>query len=316
MAGRSPTWQGAAGRASPGIARPGSPDLSGEDAGAVAAAVGDAIEPEAFEADLRAVMRARNDSDALLAFENGSAIVALSAVVEATLAPTTADTLEPTAAPAAPTAGALPTAAPTTFAPATAAPTTFAPTTVAPATVAPTTFAPTPPVADAAAAGPPPLVRALTSWPALAAAAAGLLAVAAAGARRRRRGRRARAAVAPRDKYEAPRGTFEEPQLRGRVLEYPARVAVAPREGAAAPLAAEDDFDDVFSVREESPCEETAVVPLAEGDCSRDAGSDWDSDDDDDENPRNPLVRRATRAASLTLGRDGGSRGYRRLATL
>ncbi|KAH8066305.1 hypothetical protein JL722_738 [Aureococcus anophagefferens] len=37
---------------------------SGEDAGAVAAAVGGAIEPEAFEADLRAVMRARNDSDA------------------------------------------------------------------------------------------------------------------------------------------------------------------------------------------------------------------------------------------------------------
>ena len=57
-------------------------------------------------------------------------------------------------------------------------------------------------------------------------------------------------------------------------------------------------------------------MPLAEGDCSRDAGSDWDSDDDDDENPRNPLVRRAARAASLTLGRDGGSRGYRRLATL
>ena len=70
----------------------------------------------------------------------------------------------------------------------------------------------------------------------------------------------------------------------------------------------------------EPRCEETAVVPLAEGDCSRDARSDWDSDDDDDENPRNPLVRRATRAASLTLGRDGkcdgGSRGYRRLATL
>ena len=104
--------------------------------------------------------------------------------------------------------------------------------------------------------------------------------------------------------------------LRGRVLEYPARVAVAPREGAAAPLAAEDDFDDVFSVREEPPCEETAVVSLAEGDCSRDAGSDWDSDDDNDENPRYPLVRRATRAASLTLGRDGGSRSYRRLATL
>ena len=62
----------------------------------------------------------------------------------------------------------------------------------------------------------------------------------------------------------------------------------------------------------EPRCEETAVVPLAEGDCSRDAGSD----DDDDENPRNPLVRRATRAASLTLGRDGGSRSYRRLATL
>ena len=58
-------------------------------------------------------------------------------------------------------------------------------------------------------------------------------------------------------------------------------------------------------------------MPLAEGDCSRDAGSDWDSDDDDDdENPRNPLVRRATRAASLTLGRDDGSRSYRRLATL
>ncbi|KAH8093989.1 hypothetical protein JL720_3969 [Aureococcus anophagefferens] len=104
--------------------------------------------------------------------------------------------------------------------------------------------------------------------------------------------------------------------LRGRVLEHPARVAVAPREGAAAPLAAEDDFDDVFGVREkpaERPREETAVVPLAEGDCSRDAGSDWDSDDDDDdENPRNPLVRRAT--SGVPHAGAAGAR-YRRLAT-